>query len=61
MRFDRKSLLFMGGVCSVLAMWMFAICLVATVLGDRRPRDLVFYGLGTMWSGVLFKTIFDKL
>ena len=61
MKFDNKSLLFMGGIVSVLAMWFFAICLVSSILGDRLPKDMFIYGMATMGSGVAFKTIFDKL
>lgn len=58
----RKSdWLFCAGVVSVIAMYFFAISLVAATLGKHEPRDLFWYGLGTMVSGVVFKTIFDHL
>ena len=60
MRLDKKSLLFMGGIVSVAALWLFAIGLVACAM-THRYDGMVWYGIGTMAAGVAFKTIFDYL
>jgi hypothetical protein len=57
---DKRDWLFMAGVAAVIWLWASAFCLTMAVLGQCLPKDLFWYGLSTLASGVTFKTIFDQ-
>jgi arginine exporter protein ArgO len=59
-RKTKSDYLFFAGVVTVLWLYFSAICLAASLLGAHLPKDLFWYGLSTMLSGVTFKTILDN-